>query len=117
AQDFPARTTFLVDTYDTIRGVKNAIEVVKSLNLKGRIGIRIDSGNLRGLAQRGRPLLDAAGLKDVRIFASGGLDEFQVDELVRPGAPIYALGVGPRRGVSADHPYLDTAYKLVDYAG
>jgi nicotinate phosphoribosyltransferase len=117
AQDYPARTTFLVDTYDTIGGVKNAIKVIRSLDLKGRIAIRLDSGNLRSLARRGRAMLDAAGLKQVRIIASGGLDEFQVDELVRAGAPIDAFGVGTRMGVSADHPYLDTAYKLVDYAG
>ena len=117
AQDFPGRTTFLVDTYDTIDGTKDAIDVIKKLKLRGRTGVRLDSGNLLELSNRARKLLDAAGLKHVRIFVSGGLDEFQIDELVRNEAPIDAFGVGTRMGVSADYPYLDTAYKLVDYAG
>ena len=117
AEDFPARTTFLVDTYDTVSGINDAIKVIRELDLQGQIGIRLDSGDLGELARRGRRLLDRAGLEKVRIFASGGLDEFQIEELVREAAPIDAFGVGTRMGVSADHPYLDTAYKLVDYAG
>jgi nicotinate phosphoribosyltransferase len=117
AEDFPARTTFLVDTYDTVSGINDAITVIKELELHGQTGIRLDSGDIGELAQRGRRLLDKAGLNTVRIIASGGLDEFQIEELVKEGAPIDAFGVGTRMGVSADHPYLDTAYKLVDYAG
>ncbi len=117
AQDFPGRATFLVDTYDTITGIKRAIAVIKELRLSGRLGIRIDSGDLVALSRRGRGLLDRAGLRDVRIFASGGLDELSIDKLVRDGALIDAFGVGTRMGVSADHPYLDTAYKLVWYQG
>src|SRR6266852_9760307 len=117
AQDFPGRATFLVDTYDTIAGIKHAINVIKELNLTGRLGIRIDSGDLVALSRRARGLLDQARLKDVRIFASGGLDEVSIDQLVRDGAVIDAFGVGTRMGVSADHPYLDTAYKLVCYEG
>jgi len=83
----------------------------------GRLGIRIDSGDLVALSRRGRVLLDQAGLRDVRIFASGGLDELSIDKLVRDGALIDAFGVGTRMGVSADQPYLDTAYKLVCYDG
>ena len=64
-----------------------------------------------------RALLDDAGLQRVRIFASGGLDEFELDRLVRGGAPIDAFGVGTRMGVSADAPSLDSAYKLVEYDG
>jgi nicotinate phosphoribosyltransferase len=116
AQDFPGRATFLVDTYDTIGGVRRAIAIIKELGLSDQIGIRLDSGDLGDLARRSRHLLDLAGLPNVRIFASGGLDEFQIDELVRGGAPIDAFGVGTKMGVSADHPYLDTAYKLVCYA-
>ncbi len=117
AQDFPGRATFLVDTYDTMAGIKHAINVIKELNLAGRLGIRIDSGDLVALSRRARTLLDQAGLKTVRIFASGGLDELSIDKLVRDGALIDAFGVGTRMGVSADHPYLDTAYKLVCYDG
>ncbi len=115
AEDFPGRATFLVDTYDTIRGVERAIAVIKELGLQGRPGIRIDSGNLDRLTRQSRRLLDRSGLEHVRIVVSGGLDELQIDELVRGGAPIDAFGVGTRMGVSADHPYLDTAYKLVSY--
>lgn len=61
-------------------------------------------------------MLDRAGLPHVRILASGGLDELEIDDLVRAGAPIDAFGIGTKMGVSADHPYLDTAYKLVRYA-
>jgi nicotinate phosphoribosyltransferase len=117
AQDFPGRTTFLVDTYDTIAGIRDAIAVVKELGLGGQLGIRLDSGDLGDLAERGRRLLDRAGLPQVRIFASGGLDELEIDKLVRRGAPIDAFGVGTKMGVSADYPFLDTAYKLVCYAG
>jgi nicotinate phosphoribosyltransferase len=117
AQDFPGRATFLVDTYNTMTGIKHAIEVIKELGLGGRLGIRIDSGDLVALSKRGRRMLDGAGLSQVRIFASGGLDELAIDELVRDGALIDAFGVGTRMGVSADHPYLDTAYKLVSYKG
>ena len=117
AKDFPERATFLVDTYDTMGGVRRAISVIKQLGLSGRLGVRIDSGDLAALSRAARRALDAAGLPSVRIFASGGLDELSIDELVRSRAPIDAFGVGTRMGVSADHPYLDTAYKLVAYAG
>jgi nicotinate phosphoribosyltransferase len=117
AQDFPEKTTFLVDTYDTLNGVRTAIDVIRELSLRSNLGIRLDSGDLGELARRSRKVLDDAGQTNVRIFASGGLDEFEVDRLVRAGAPIDAFGVGTRMGVSADAPYLDSAYKLVEYAG
>jgi nicotinate phosphoribosyltransferase len=66
---------------------------------------------------RARAILDAAGLPEVRIVASGGLDEYAVDELVRTGTPIDVYAVGTRVGVSADAPYLDSAYKLVECDG
>jgi nicotinate phosphoribosyltransferase len=68
------------------------------------------------LSRKTRALLDKAGLPEVQIFASGGLDEFEVDDLVRAGAPIDAFGVGTKVGVSADAPWTDCAYKLVEYA-
>ncbi len=117
ARDFPERTTFLVDTYDTLNGVLTAIRVIRELELGGAVGIRLDSGDLLDLSRRSRELLDQAGLPGVRIFASGGLDEYQIERLVRAGAPIDAFGVGTRVGVSADAPSLDSAYKLVEYDG
>jgi nicotinate phosphoribosyltransferase len=85
--------------------------------LRERLGIRIDSGDLAELAVTTRQLLDQAGLEQVRIFASGGLDEHAIADLAARRAPIDAYGVGTKVGVSADAPYLDTAYKLVAYAG
>ena len=117
AADFPGLTTFLVDTYDTGRGVRNAIEVTRRLRLSGPIGVRLDSGDLAALARMARAMLDDAGLADARIFASGSLDEYAIAGLVAAGAPIDAYGVGTKMGVSADAPYLDSAYKLVAYDG
>jgi nicotinate phosphoribosyltransferase len=117
AEDFPDRTTFLVDTYDTLNGVRTAIEVIHELGLVGNLAVRLDSGELESLSRQVRVLLDRAGLPDVRIFASGGLDELEVDRLVQAGAPIDAFGVGTRVGVSADAPYLDSVYKLVEFDG
>lgn len=117
AQTFPHRTTFLVDTYDTPAGVRAAVRVIAELGLSRDLGIRLDSGDLASLANEARRILDAAGLQRVRIIASGGLDEFDVDELLRKGAPIDTFGVGTKMGVSADAPSLDSAYKLVEYEG
>jgi nicotinate phosphoribosyltransferase len=117
AEDFPGMTTFLVDTYDTDRGVRAAIEVTRRLRLPGPVGVRLDSGDLAGLARMARTLLDDARLPDARILASGSLDEYAIARLVASGAPIDAYGVGTKMGVSADAPYLDSAYKLVAYAG
>jgi len=118
ARLFPNSSTFLVDTYDTIQGVRATIAVAREMRAAGAAppGIRLDSGNLDELSRMARALLDEAGLGDVQIFASGGLDEYSVDELVRAGAPIDAFGIGTSMGVSADAPYLDCAYKLVEYA-
>jgi nicotinate phosphoribosyltransferase len=117
AADFPGKTTFLVDTYETEQGVRAAIDVARRVRLPGPVGVRLDSGDLAALAVRARRLLDDAGLPDARIFASGGLDEHAIAALVARGAPIDAYGVGTKMGVSADAPYLDSAYKLVAYAG
>ena len=117
AQDLPERTTFLVDTYDTLTGVATAIEVIRELGLSGSLGVRLDSGDLVALARDARRLLDEAGLPQVRIFASGGLDEYDLERFVAERAPIDAAGVGTQMGVSADAPSLDSAYKLVAYDG
>ncbi len=117
AEDHPDRTTFLVDTYDTANGVRNAIETIEALGLTGEIGVRLDSGDLDHLAREARSLLDEAGLQRAKIFASGGLDEHEVAELLHAGAPVDAFGIGTQMGVSADRPYLDTVYKLVEYDG
>jgi len=115
ARDFPTNATFLVDTYDTIEGVRSAIDVIDELGLSGPVGIRLDSGDLEALARSARRILDDAGLGRARIVASGGLDEGAISGLVARGAPIDAYGVGTRMGVSADAPSLDSAYKLVAF--
>ncbi len=116
ADDFPDRCTFLVDTYDTVAGVRTAAEVIRERGLE-RAAIRLDSGDLAALARESRKVLDEAGLTHVRIVASGGLDEYAIASLVAADAPIDAYGVGTRLGVSADAPYVDAAYKLVELDG
>ena len=116
ARDFPSRTTFLVDTFNTLDGVRTAIDVARELELPS-LGIRLDSGDLGALAVASRRLLDEGGFVNARIVASGSLDELEIARLVAAGAPIDVFGVGTRMGVSADAPYLDSVYKLVEYAG
>jgi len=118
-QAFPAHTTLLIDTYDTVAGARKAAQVAKEMEARGaRLGaVRLDSGDLIALSREVRRVLDEAGLAYVRIFASGGLDEEMVERCVEEGAPIDGFGVGTRMDVSADAPYLDMAYKLVQYAG
>jgi nicotinate phosphoribosyltransferase len=111
-------TVLLVDTYDTLEGVRNVIQLARELGSRFRIsGIRLDSGDLGDLAFKARRMLDDAGLRQVTIFASGGLDEDAIARLVAAGAPIDGFGVGTDMGVSRDAPGLDIAYKLVEYAG
>jgi nicotinate phosphoribosyltransferase len=119
ARSFPDTSTFLVDTYDTLEGTKKAVAVAREMRKQGHRlqAIRLDSGDMLDLSRKARALLDEAGLPEVKIFASGGLDEFKVDELLRASAPIDAFGVGTKVGVSADAPWTDCAYKLVEYAG
>ncbi|MFG0294431.1 MAG: nicotinate phosphoribosyltransferase [Maioricimonas sp. JB045] len=114
---FPG-TTLLVDTYDTLEGVRHLISLRGELGEAFEVGaIRLDSGNLLNLSIQARRLLDEAGLGEVRIFASGGLDEYSVRDLLDSGAAIDAFGVGTKMAVSEDAPTLDMAYKLVAYAG
>ncbi len=119
AEVFPENTVLLLDTYDTLAAVEKAIKVAKELEAQGHRlkGVRLDSGDLVALAKEVRRRLDEAGLSYVKIFASGGLDEYRIEELLSAGAPIDAFGVGTKMGVAADAPYLDAAYKLVAYDG
>jgi nicotinate phosphoribosyltransferase len=111
-------TILLVDTYDTLAGVQKVIEMARSLGKDFRVkAVRLDSGDLLALSKEARRLLDDANLDKVRIFASGGLDEDTIAELLSSGAPIDGFGVGTHMGVSSDAPDLDIAYKLCEYAG
>ncbi|MEE8466755.1 MAG: nicotinate phosphoribosyltransferase [Dehalococcoidia bacterium] len=117
AESFPDRTILLVDTYDTIAGTWNAVQVAHELETNGRklIAVRLDSGDFDELSRQVRKILDESGLGYVKILASGGLDEYQLETLVKAGAPIDLFGVGTKAGVSADAPWSDMAYKLVDF--
>lgn len=112
------KTVLLVDTYDTLEGVRRVIELANTLGEQFKVSaVRLDSGDLLDLSGKVRELLDQAGLGQVEIFASGGLNEDKITQLVSAGAPIDGFGVGTSMGVSKDAPDLDIAYKLCEYAG
>ena len=111
-------TVLLVDTYDTVAAVQKIVELRRERGDDFRVGgIRLDSGDLADLARQCRAVLDAGGLTQVSIFASGSLNEEKVARLVESGAPIDGFGVGTEMGVSGDAPSLEIIYKLVEYAG
>lgn len=111
-------TILLVDTYDTLEGVRRVIQLAESLGEDFHVrGVRLDSGDLGELARDARRMLDEAGLHKLQVLASGGLDEHAIGKLVASGAPIDGFGVGTHMGVSADAPDLDIVYKLCEYGG
>ena len=113
-ESFPKKTTLLIDTYDTLKGARKAVLIAKELEKKGYKlgGVRLDSGDLIGLSKKVRRILDEHGLKYVKIFASGNLDEYKIQEMLRKNAKIDAFGVGTAMGTSSDYPYVDIVYKL-----
>ena len=114
AKAMPDNAVFLVDTYDTLKGVQNACEAGKYLKSIGKklIGIRLDSGDLAYLSIEARRILDQNGFKDAVIVASNELDETILTELKRQGAQITVWGVGTSLVTSANQPALDGVYKL-----
>ncbi|HLY16455.1 MAG TPA: nicotinate phosphoribosyltransferase [Bryobacteraceae bacterium] len=104
-----ASTVQLVDTYNTIEGVKKVAAMGQPL-----WGIRLDSGDFHHLTREARGILDQAGLQEAKIMLSGDLDEHSVRELVTSGAPVDAFGVGTQLAASADAPSMATIYKLVE---
>jgi nicotinate phosphoribosyltransferase len=117
ARDFPGRAIFLIDTYDTEQGARTTVEVAAKLEpeLRPR-AVRLDSGDIDRLSRSVRAILDDGGLDDVRIFASGDLDEYRIADLTAAGAPIDAFGVGTQLGTSGDAPHVAVVYKLVEDA-
>jgi nicotinate phosphoribosyltransferase len=111
---FPRRTTLLVDTYDTKKGIENAIAI--GLYLKEKkyrlAGIRLDSGDIIALSKLARKMLDKAGLNYVKIFASGNLDEFKIKDSLDRASCLDNFGVGTNMGTSVDAPFLDVIYKI-----
>ena len=103
AGTFPHNTILLIDTYDTLQGTRYAVQVAQEMAARGHQmrGVRIDSGDLVSISQAVRQILDQAGLQAVQIFASNDLDEFQIDRLLKAGAPIDGFGVGTRLATGA----------------
>jgi nicotinate phosphoribosyltransferase len=115
----PNNLTLLIDTYDTEGAAHKVVALAPRLKAAGiKINaVRLDSGDLVALSKSVRDILDEGGLRDVAIFASGGLDENELARLVQAGAPIDGFGVGTSLTTSSDAPVLDCIYKLQEYAG
>jgi nicotinate phosphoribosyltransferase len=114
AESLPNNCVFLVDTYDTLAGVRHATEVGEKLKARGHklAGIRLDSGDLAYLSIEARKILDAAGFNDTFIIASNDLDERLISSLKQQGAAINMWGVGTTLVTAYDQPALGGVYKL-----
>jgi nicotinate phosphoribosyltransferase len=116
-RSFPT-AILLIDTYDTLRAARRIVELAREMGPDFRVsGVRLDSGDLTWFAREVRKLFDAAGLTDLKIFASSSLDEYEIERLIASGAPIDGFGVGAHMAISSDAPVMDTVYKLAEYAG
>ncbi len=115
----PKNLTLLIDTYDTEAAARKVVALAPRLKAAGISigGVRLDSGDLITLSKAVRRILDEGGLRDVTIFASGGIDETMIANIIRSGAPIDGFGIGSSLTTSYDAPGLDCAYKLEEYAG
>ena len=119
ARSRPDGVVLLIDTYDTEKGARKVVDLAPRLAADGiKIrGVRIDSGDLIVCAKKVRAILDAGGLKDVIILASGGINEDVMQRMRQQGAPIDGFGIGVNLDASIDAPSLDCAYKLQEYEG
>ena len=119
AELYPDSSVFLIDTTDTLAGARIAAAVAKEMAAGGHHlkAVRLDSGEMVDLSRQVRAILDAEGLSDVQIFASSGFDEFKIADAIAAGAAIDGFGVGTQAGVSADMPFLDIVYKMVELQG
>lgn len=128
AKAFPNNTILLIDTYNTLAGAKNACIVAHEMEAQGHRlhGVRLDSGHLLTLSKQVRHILDAEGFDYVQILASHELDEFQIDTLLKNGAPLNGFGVGTRLATGANFnsltgeggpSALGGVYKLVERHG
>lgn len=119
AESLPGNVLLLIDTYDTLEAARKVVTLAPRLaerNIPIK-GVRLDSGDMAGLAKGVRSILDEGGLTECSIFASGDLDEHELFRMLEAGAPIDGFGVGTRLTTSQDMPYLNCAYKLQEYAG
>lgn len=114
ADALPNNATLLVDTYDTLEGVRHAVEIGRRLRQRGQdlIGIRIDSGDLAWLSRRAREILDEAGFESTKVVASNELDEHLIASLKDQGAAVDSWGVGTKLVTAWDQPALGGVYKL-----
>jgi len=119
AEANPDNVVFLIDTYDTEAGAQKVVDAAATLYAQGINikGVRLDSGDLADHARKVRTILDRGGLNHATIFASGSIDEYELEQLLAQQAPIDGFGIGTHMDTSADAPYLDCAYKLQEYAG
>lgn len=119
ARCHPQGVVLLIDTYDVQRGARRVVELSHRLHGEGiKVhGVRIDSGDLAQAATAVRAVLDRGGCGDIRIFVSGGLDEYSIDAMLAAKVPIDAFCLGTKLVVSEDAPSLDCAYKLQQYEG
>jgi nicotinate phosphoribosyltransferase len=115
----PDNLTLLLDTYDTEAAAHKVVALAPHLKAAGITirSVRLDSGDLAALSRSVRKILDAGGLAEVAIFASGGLDEDTVAGFVGSRAPIDGFGIGTSLTTSSDVPNVDCVYKLQEYAG
>jgi len=114
ARAMPNNCVFLVDTYDTLLGVRNAVEIGRRLRERGHemVGIRLDSGDLAWLSIEARRILDEAGFPEAQILASSELDEHLIESMKLQGAQITVWGVGTRLVTGDEDPALGGVYKL-----
>jgi nicotinate phosphoribosyltransferase len=119
AHSWPDNTIFLLDTYDTVHAAHKVVALARDLKKEGISvhGIRLDSGDLTQLSKQVRSILDEGGLQDTKIFASGNLDEYALEQLIAKQAPIDGFGIGTRLAVSEDAPTLECVYKMQEYDG
>jgi nicotinate phosphoribosyltransferase len=115
-RSFPDKSTLLIDTYEEFAGLEKAVIVAKEMESKGfqLNGVRLDSGDLAESSKKVRKILDDNNLGYVKIFVSGNLDEYRIDELLSKGAKIDSFGAGTKMGTSSDRPYVDVIYKLCE---
>ncbi len=118
AESRPSQTVLLIDTYDTEAAARKLVKLTQRLKERGIIvrGVRLDSGDLIALSRSVREILDTGGLRDIGIFASGGIDEGVLAAIMQAKAPIDGFGIGTSLTTSSDAPGLDCAYKLQEYA-
>lgn len=108
-ETFPETGVLLIDTYDDLSGAETAASLGRKFS-----AVRLDSGDLLQKSRKVRSILDARGLQDVKIIASGDLNEYRIEKLVEAGAPIDSFGVGTDLATSRDVPALSVVYKLAE---